>query len=548
MQAHNAAMAGLAAGIRRMHANSWSGVNTSFSGAVNSNDTYTVSYVAGDSQLLPTDPNFRDWHLRVTVVATGKSTSPTSTDIYSTHEVRAVAQLVPRALGTQPSQWSQVANYVLYQTSNAKFTMQVPGRVEGPVRLQGEVELGEDLSWSSTTRSRYYSDLNEMRTARNEIQTVTVNGNGSYRLHFNGQTTSNLSHNASASSVRTALRNLGTIGNNNVEVSGSNGGPYTVTFIGALGNQDVPQLIGQNVSLSGFNSGVWTTLTRQGSAGYPDCRPLTGPVNLPLSATDTTNRNLITSLDVNPTNISVSSAMTLPLPQVATNYRIYPGGPTYQIPQVGGNLSQTTLEPDPHANPLGIFFCGSPLTLNNNVSVSGTLVCGAHANLRGNNVNIQGIPLWPLSGSSTPVQLPALVVRRDLQFSGNDLNAKIRGMAIVGERFVVEEGSESVALAMEGKLVTRGFELKRRTQWNYVNLIWSLYYSTFTSQVSATDGMPFFPIFMATLGRSPIPTLTLKNDQSPLANHWQDLAEPLYKAHASDPGLLWTIVRLETGG
>jgi hypothetical protein len=50
--------------------------------------------------------------------------------------------------------------------------------------------------------------------------------------------------------VQTALTALSTIGSGNVAVTGSAGGPYTVTFQGALANSPEPLLTGNSSALT----------------------------------------------------------------------------------------------------------------------------------------------------------------------------------------------------------------------------------------------------------------------------------------------------------
>ncbi|MGW4119889.1 hypothetical protein [Nocardia sp. NPDC004711] len=69
--------------------------------------------------------------------------------------------------------------------------------------------------------------------------TVTIGGSptgGTFPLTFNGQTASGIAYNATAAAVQTALEALSSIGAGNVTVTGSAGGPYTVTVnkIGVL--------------------------------------------------------------------------------------------------------------------------------------------------------------------------------------------------------------------------------------------------------------------------------------------------------------------------
>ncbi len=95
----------------------------------------------------------------------------------------------------------------------------------------------------------------------NEVQTVTVNGSptgGSFTLSFNEATTVAIDHAASSSTVQSALVGLATVGSGNATVSGSAGGPWTVTFVGALGHKNVGPLTADD---SGLTGGVTPTVT-----------------------------------------------------------------------------------------------------------------------------------------------------------------------------------------------------------------------------------------------------------------------------------------------
>jgi hypothetical protein len=88
----------------------------------------------------------------------------------------------------------------------------------------------------------------------NEVQTVTIGDavtGGTFTLAFQGATTSPLAYNAAAATVTTALAGLVTIGAGNVIVTGSDGGPFTVTFENALGDQNVPLLVADSGGLLG---------------------------------------------------------------------------------------------------------------------------------------------------------------------------------------------------------------------------------------------------------------------------------------------------------
>lgn len=96
-----------------------------------------------------------------------------------------------------------------------------------------------------------------------EVQTVTISGTptgGNFTLTFQGQTTGAIAHNASAATVEAALEALSNLGASDVTVTGSAGGPYTVTFGGVYAGVDVPQMTA-TPSLTGGTTPTVTVAT-----------------------------------------------------------------------------------------------------------------------------------------------------------------------------------------------------------------------------------------------------------------------------------------------
>lgn len=101
----------------------------------------------------------------------------------------------------------------------------------------------------------------------NEAQTVTVTGSptgGTYTLTWNGQTTAAIAYNATALVVQQRLAALSNIEEGGVTVTGSTGGPYTVTF---TSGQDVAAMTATASLTGGSTPGVTiATATAGGSA------------------------------------------------------------------------------------------------------------------------------------------------------------------------------------------------------------------------------------------------------------------------------------------
>ena len=103
--------------------------------------------------------------------------------------------------------------------------------------------------------------------ATNEVQTVTITGSptgGTFTLTFNSQTTAGIAYNAAAADVRTALEALSNINVGDVTVTGSAGGPYTVTFGGQYLGDNVAQMTASAAGLTGGTSPAVNVATTTG--------------------------------------------------------------------------------------------------------------------------------------------------------------------------------------------------------------------------------------------------------------------------------------------
>ena len=162
VSARRAALTGLTVALKKMHTSEWcygDGVNTTLSGPIGDHESYQARYAAGDPSLAVDDP---DYPYRVTLLSTGTATDPSDPERTSTHRARAVVQLAPRSVPDEPTDWSAMQKYTVYQSRNDPFEIDIPCRIEGPVRVQGEVKIAEnypdgDAWW------RYLGDLNGMR-------------------------------------------------------------------------------------------------------------------------------------------------------------------------------------------------------------------------------------------------------------------------------------------------------------------------------------------------------------------------------------------------
>lgn len=108
--------------------------------------------------------------------------------------------------------------------------------------------------------------------AVNELQTVTVTGaptGGSFTLTLGAGTTGAIPWNASAKRIQDELEKLVTVGQGNLQVTGLDGGPWVVTFIGSRGGVNQALMTATPALLGGTTPGVTVVETLAGAAGKP---------------------------------------------------------------------------------------------------------------------------------------------------------------------------------------------------------------------------------------------------------------------------------------
>jgi len=110
----------------------------------------------------------------------------------------------------------------------------------------------------------------DTQTAEDAIQTITLTSatGGTWTATLAGQTTAAIAFDATAAAVQAALAALSNVGVNNVIVTGSAGGPYTVRFTGALGHAPVATMTVSNASLTGAGHAIAVAVVQTGFAGF----------------------------------------------------------------------------------------------------------------------------------------------------------------------------------------------------------------------------------------------------------------------------------------
>ncbi len=172
--ARQAALTGLNVALRKMHSANWTGTGSTLTGALGTSESFQVAFVAGDDTLTAADADYAELPYRVTLLVTGTAFDPADSRRSSQHTIRAVVRLVPRAVPAEPSDWSAMQNYTFYQTHVYYTSLNPPCRVQGPIRLQGKLLLGDEYPDDSDAWLYYFHHLNVMREAGyGDYRTVT---------------------------------------------------------------------------------------------------------------------------------------------------------------------------------------------------------------------------------------------------------------------------------------------------------------------------------------------------------------------------------------
>ncbi|NIL99028.1 MAG: hypothetical protein GTO53_14105 [Planctomycetales bacterium] len=145
--ARQAAHAGLSAALQMMHTTSWAGVGTTLEGQLSNTDSYQVQFVAGDTTITKTHPDWQEYPYRVTLFSTGYSADPAHPSARAVHRAMAVVQLVRRQLSPAVAGWGDVQNHTIFQWQSAKTYLEIPFRAEGPVHLQGPLQFFDDYPY-----------------------------------------------------------------------------------------------------------------------------------------------------------------------------------------------------------------------------------------------------------------------------------------------------------------------------------------------------------------------------------------------------------------
>jgi len=179
--ARQAAMSGIAAGIRKMHQDDWEGAGSYFDMDLGDNQWFEVRYVQGDSELSSSDPDYHELPFRVTIVATGFAADPTNSQVFSQYTIRSVMQLVRRKVQSPSSEWQATQSYNVYASGTGHSYLEGSAKIQGNLFVHGDLHLFEE--WQ-TVNKPFKGLIDELaiydrKLSALEILKIKLFGNGS---------------------------------------------------------------------------------------------------------------------------------------------------------------------------------------------------------------------------------------------------------------------------------------------------------------------------------------------------------------------------------
>jgi hypothetical protein len=282
--------------------------------------------------------------------------------------------------------------------------------------------------------------------------------------------------------------------------------------------------------------------------GNPDCRPLTGPVLLSQMWNqwyDNSLWGLLNTLGAAPTNTNGASLSAFYPSQTAT-YQIYPGGPVYNIPQLPQSCANASWAPDPVKNPFGILLSTGPLSLNQNVTIQGTVIGANDIHVYGTGVQLTPFNLPALWNTTLPIRLPVAIAQNGFRIHPG-AGGKIQGLLTAGSDFeIYSDYQNNIQVTLPLQIVCLNFLFYGRNEWNLSSTAWNSAFNSFNSQ-TGRNKIPQFPTYLQqTQGLNPQPVITIAPDPTVVHYHWNNLQTTIFAAdYTADPvngQLRWDVV------
>ncbi|NMC21509.1 MAG: hypothetical protein GYA33_13940 [Thermogutta sp.] len=289
-------------------------------------------------------------------------------------------------------------------------------------------------------------------------------------------------------------------------------------------------------------------------SGYPDFRPFSATVTLPFavqpSETVTTLAVLLGVETRWDAGTNVSSDLTLQTG--LTEYRLFPGGPSYVIPGLSGVLENTTLGTESASNPLGLYYCGGNIELRDNVTVQGSLYADGDIIVTGSDILLQPAEMPAPGAGDARLRIPTLSGKK-LHVDTFGTSRTIHGLVGLFGHFHVRESAAATELTIQGKVFAPEFRIDSRTPWDGQD--WRELRQDFEAQYPTASGENrYFPLWLRNArGLDPAPRIRVESESEEPTYHWLKAGEAIYAPGPNDktaldpsPGLRWSVIRWDS--
>jgi hypothetical protein len=298
-------------------------------------------------------------------------------------------------------------------------------------------------------------------------------------------------------------------------------------------------------------------LRKMRDAGWPDHRPFSQSVTLPILLTDSATLLLVTNtlrVTVNDGTLDTHASLLTDygLNSSHVTYRLYPAGPLYSAVLLPSLLQNTTIQPDPAVNPLGLCVATTDLTIGANVTVRGTIIGLGNVTFSTGTSDLEAAYMMPLAESSVALHLPTLAVAGNA-IVADGARVTLRGLMFVGGMFSCPvAGQSTMAFHLKGRLATREFQVQPRMEFNQSDKWWEDRYDEFRAAHLVAE-LDHFPLWLESkYGLSFAPAIKFEAPDAALNYHWKKGPDTLYEPLPADSGgtgngqatLRWTVVSM----
>ena len=116
-------------------------------------------------------------------------------------------------------------------------------------------------------------------------------------------------------------------------------------------------------------------------------------------------------------------------------------------------------------------------------------------------------------------------------------------MVAVFGTLTIASASQTQTLPITGRVISKTFYIKERTQWTNANTDWSYYYYWYS--VLYRLYYAYFPLYMnsSSIGLKYVPLLTINPDTTSITYHWPTANAPLFLVNSTDGALRWEVIK-----